>query len=155
MLFYGSTRVATVQKATVSIGKLIVIDKSVANFDSSQQNKTTVPSVCTHPLSYCVSEDLTRVCLARWRAQGCISGAQDASVSVGKNRIKPYIPRIWPYFLNFLASEGNADQFRSKPQLPVLKVREATIEISSAHTDPVVVFVESDCRRNRNVQVAR
>jgi len=41
------------------------------------------------------------------------SGRGQLSVSVADDGIKPYIPYVWGYFLDFLAGESNPDEFRA------------------------------------------
>lgn len=71
------------------------------------------------------------------------------------NSIKPYIPRVWRYFLDFLAVKCSAEQFRSQPVLTMLKKRETAIIVTAAHSNSMPLVVECDERSHNEIQVAR
>ena len=58
--------------------------------------------------------------------------------------IKSYIPRVWHYFLDFLAIERKPDKLRVQPSLPCTEKCERAIKISTAHADTIHRAVESD-----------
>ena len=76
-------------------------------------------------------------------------------ITVANYTIKPYIPRIWRNFLDFLAFERNADQLRSNPVFSVPQKRKAPIEIATAHADAMSFLVERDGRRNDKIEFSR
>ena len=76
----------------------------------------------------------TDIGTSRWSALNLAAFRIDA-----KNR---YIPRVWRYFPNSLALEGNADKLGSMPVLTVAEKSECAIEITSAHADSVPLTVE-------------
>jgi len=69
--------------------------------------------------------------------------------------IKPYIPRIWRNFLDFLTLKRNADEFRTNPVFAMPQKGKTPIEIATAHADPMSVFIERDRRCNDQVEFSR
>ena len=69
--------------------------------------------------------------------------------------IKPYIPRVWRYFLDFLTVERNAEQFRLQPMLTMSQERETAIVVTPTHSDSMPLVVERDEWRDDKIQVAR
>jgi hypothetical protein len=69
--------------------------------------------------------------------------------------IKPYIPRIWRYFLDFLAFEGHANELWSEPVRTMSQVRKTSIVVSASHPDSIALAVENDGRRNDNMKLSR
>ena len=84
-----------------------------------------------------------------------IEGVQLCLSRFGHYSIKPYIPRIWLDFLDFLAGERDADELRMKPVAPGFEERETGIEIASAHADSMAVIVECDDRSDDHVDCCR
>ncbi len=74
---------------------------------------------------------------------------------VGNDPIKPYIPSIWRNFLDFLAVKRNAEEFGPQPVCSMTQECKTAIEIPCAHTDTMVVFVESNGRRNNKIEFLR
>ena len=73
----------------------------------------------------------------------------------GDDSIKRYIPRIWLNFLNLLAVESEADEFRLEPMSFVPKERKAAIKVCATHADTVPVFVECNDRCNDEIYILR
>jgi len=71
---------------------------------------------------------------------------------VGDNAVKPYIPRVWLDFLDFLALERDADQFGLQPVASMPKMGKTTIVVTATHANTIVFIVESDSRSNDNVK---
>ena len=59
-----------------------------------------------------------------------------------EDAIKPYIPRIWDYFLDFLAIKCEAYQLRTNPDVSCPEESERSIKVSAAHADTVSILVE-------------
>ena len=76
-----------------------------------------------------------------------------ASKGFCKNVIKPYIPWIWAYFLDFLAFESEAGKFWTMPLAAVLQKRKTAVEIATAHADSVHFCIECDHRSNDNIEL--
>ena len=74
-------------------------------------------------------------------------------IRFGKNAIKPYIPRIWAYFLDFLALERNSGKFWTKPLSLVLQKGKTTVEVATAHADSVHVFIKCDQWSNDDIEL--
>ena len=51
--------------------------------------------------------------------RSAILGNSKGLFGVAKYLVKPYIPYIWRYFLDFLTSERHADEFRAQPLFPI------------------------------------
>ncbi len=66
--------------------------------------------------------------------------------------IKPYIPRIWRDFLDLLALERHANKFRSQPAPTISQVGKTAIVVSASHADAIALIIESDRRRNDNIE---
>lgn len=66
--------------------------------------------------------------------------------------IKPYIPRIWRNFLDFLTLKRYADQLRTKPVSAMPEKRETAVVITATHADSVSITVECDGRCNGDVE---
>ncbi len=75
-----------------------------------------------------------------------------AVIHLRKNAIKPYIPRIWAYFLDFLAIESNTRKLRPKPLSFAAKKAKATVEIATAHSNSIQVFIEYDQRSHDDIE---
>lgn len=58
--------------------------------------------------------------------------------------IKPYIPCIWRYSLDFLTSEGNAKELRFQPLISVSEERKTPVVVAATHTNSMIEIVESD-----------
>ena len=58
--------------------------------------------------------------------------------------IKPYIPRLWHNFLDFLTVECKSDELRSQPRLSAAQESKRAIEIAAAHTDAIASMIKSD-----------
>ena len=79
--------------------------------------------------------------------------SEKTAILIANYPIKPYIPRIWRNFLDFLTLKRNAEQFRSNPVFAVSQKRKATIVIAAAHADAMSVFIECDGRCNDQIAV--
>ena len=73
----------------------------------------------------------------------------------GDHTIKPYIPRIWIDFLDFLALIRNADEFWSNPMSSIAQECETTIVITTSHPDAIVVSVECNQWRDDYIKRSR
>mgnify|MGYP001824703892 CR=1 FL=1 len=82
------------------------------------------------------------------------SSDAEGSISVADYLIKPYIPYVWRYFLDFLQRESNADEFWTKPLPPTPQERKATVEIAAAHANTIIVFIVCDSGRYHHVEFA-
>lgn len=61
-----------------------------------------------------IREKLVIAAMQRRRRQFGVPGVVIlGSAGLGENPVKPYVPRAWHYFFDFLAIECNADQFGS------------------------------------------
>ena len=78
-----------------------------------------------------------------------------ALITFGENTIKPYIPRICPYFLDFLAFERKAGKFRMHPAFLVAQKGKTTVEITTTHSNSIAIFVKSDNRSYDNIEFFR
>ena len=72
-----------------------------------------------------------------------------------KYAIKSYIPRVWTYFLDFLAIKSKPDELWVKPSLPCTEKCKRTIKITAAHADTIHVSVEGHERSYDNVDSGR
>ena len=85
----------------------------------------------------------------------------DETGSVSANRLrtdrakKPYIPRIWGYFLYLLAGECQSDHLGMKPGLPLFEECESPVKVAATHADTVILLIERDDRRDHDVEHAR
>ena len=95
---------------------------------------------------------LCRKCVYRHGAVFC---GKKRRCSVRDNAIKRYIPSVWRNFLDFLAVKGNAEKFGSPPGFAMAQKRKTTIEVTGAHPDAMVLFIESDRRGNNEVEIFR
>jgi len=75
------------------------------------------------------------------------------SRGLAENAIKPYIPRLWRDFLDFLALERKADKLWSQPTLSPLKERKRPIEVTAAHADSIALFIECNDRCHDDINV--
>ena len=71
-----------------------------------------------------------------------------------ENTIKSYIPSVWRDFLDFLALESDAHQFRSEPVFSMPQERKAAIVETSTHAYSIEIAIECDGRRDNNLQSA-
>jgi len=73
---------------------------------------------------------------------------------IAEYAIKPYIPRIWLNFLDFLAAEGDTKKFWAKPVSTVSQKCECSIVVTTPHPDTMRVLVENNRRCNDNVELS-
>ena len=64
----------------------------------------------------------------------------------GDYPIKPYIPRVWGDFLDFLAIESDAEQLRPQPFPSMSQEVKAAIEVASTHTNSMFVVIKRNYR---------
>ena len=78
-----------------------------------------------------------------------------ALIAFCENAIKPYIPRIWANFLDFLAFERESDELWSKPLSIAFQKGKTTVEIAATHSNSIPLLVENDERRNDDIKFSR
>lgn len=66
--------------------------------------------------------------------------------------VKPYIPRICRYFLDFLAIKREPDQLRTQPFSFATEKRKRSVVIAAAHTDAIKVSVNCDAWSDDDVE---
>jgi len=65
--------------------------------------------------------------------------------------IKPYVPRVWLYFLDSLAFKCKPEQLWAEPVFLVFQKVETTIKIAAAHTDTISTVIKSNNRCDNEV----
>ena len=84
-----------------------------------------------------------------------LSAGKKCLVVFSDHAIKPYIPRIWAYFLDFLAFKGDADEFRTNPLLAMSQERKTPIVIRTAHADSIAFVVKNNGWRDDHIELVR
>ena len=80
---------------------------------------------------------------------------KSASVGLADNVGKPYIPRIWRYFLDFLTIECKPDELWPQPGMSASQECKRAIEVAAAHADTIACIIECDERCNYDIEVGR
>ncbi|MCG8370650.1 MAG: hypothetical protein MJA32_09090 [Proteobacteria bacterium] len=106
-----------------------------------------------------------RVADRRTRTCGALGDVKQKKADgfAGKNRllsirddtIKPYIPRLWANFLDFLALIRDADELGTNPVPSIAQEREAAVVVTAPHSYAIALCVECDGRRNDHVERPR
>jgi len=68
--------------------------------------------------------------------------------------IKPYVPRVWRNFLDFLAIKCRANQLRAQPVTPVLQKRKTAIVLPATYSNSIVLIVIGNNRRDDEINRA-
>ncbi len=70
--------------------------------------------------------------------------AKSGAVCVRNDLKKPYVPRVWGYFVDSLTCEGKADQFGLEIHATTSEERKNAVKVTTAHADAIIVGIESD-----------
>ena len=76
-------------------------------------------------------------------------------IAFRKYAIKPYIPRIWANFLDFLAFKRETDELWFQPLSMSLQKRKMAVEVATTHSDSIQLFIENNKRSNDNIEFFR